>query len=66
MSDRAIVITGFCLLLTVALAAAAVTRSRRDQVASPGETIVYLTSTRTTKITAVLVWAWLGWHFLAR
>ncbi|MBF6219426.1 hypothetical protein IU479_15045 [Nocardia abscessus] len=66
MSDRAIVITGFCLLLTVALAAAAVTRSRRDQVASLGETIVYLTSTRTTKITAVLVWAWLGWHFLAR
>ncbi|MBF6338460.1 hypothetical protein IU450_21550 [Nocardia abscessus] len=66
MSDRAIVITGFCLLLAVALAAAAVTRLRRDQVASLGETIVYLTSTRTTKITAVLVWAWLGWHFLAR
>ncbi|UGT69359.1 DUF6186 family protein [Nocardia gipuzkoensis] len=66
MSDRAIVITGFCLLLAVALAAVAVTRLRRDQVASLGETIVYLTSTRTTKITAVLVWAWLGWHFLAR
>ncbi|WP_174184381.1 DUF6186 family protein [Nocardia barduliensis] len=66
MSDRAIVIAGFCLLLAVALAAAAVTWLRRDLIASLSETIEYLTSTRATKITAVLVWAWLGWHFLAR
>ncbi|WP_280496473.1 DUF6186 family protein [Nocardia asiatica] len=66
MSDRAIVIAGFCLLLAIALATVAVTRLRRDSIASLSETIAYLTSTRATKITAVLLWAWLGWHFLAR
>ncbi|WP_063049192.1 DUF6186 family protein [Nocardia arthritidis] len=66
MSDRAIVLLGFGLIAAAALTAVVLTRLRRDQVASLGETIAYLTGTRTMRITAVLVWAWLGWHFLAR
>ncbi|MGQ4619776.1 DUF6186 family protein [Nocardia sp. R7R-8] len=66
MSDRAVILLGFGLLLAAALVAVAVTRLRRDPVASLGETIGYLTGTRAMRITAVLVWAWLGWHFLAR
>ncbi|WP_039796795.1 DUF6186 family protein [Nocardia araoensis] len=66
MSDRAVILLGFGLLLAAALVAAAVARLRRDLVASLGETIAYLTGTRVTRITAVFVWAWLGWHFLAR
>ncbi|MFI5535088.1 DUF6186 family protein [Nocardia sp. NPDC051900] len=66
MSDRAVILLGFGLLLAAALVAVAGTRLRRDRVASLGETIGYLTGSRLTKIAAVLVWAWLGWHFLAR
>ncbi|WP_040865625.1 DUF6186 family protein [Nocardia exalbida] len=66
MSDRAVILLGFGLIVAVALVAILLTRLRRDPVASLGETIAYLTGTRTTRITAVLIWAWLGWHFLAR
>ncbi|MBF6467151.1 hypothetical protein IU427_18470 [Nocardia beijingensis] len=66
MSDRAVILLGFALILAAALVALSVTRLRRDSVAALGETIAYLTGTRTTRILAVLVWAWLGWHFLAR
>ncbi|MFD8249394.1 DUF6186 family protein [Nocardia sp. NPDC059691] len=66
MSDRTAVLLGFALLLTAALAAVVITRLRRDLIATLGETIAYLTGTRATRIAAVLVWAWLGWHFLAR
>ncbi|MFE7744808.1 DUF6186 family protein [Nocardia sp. NPDC057455] len=66
MSDRAVVLLGFGLIAAAALTAIALTRLRRDRIASLGETLAYLTSTRTTRITAVLAWAWLGWHFLAR
>jgi cell division protein FtsL len=66
MSDREIVIAGFVLLLVTALGAVAFTHIRRDLVATVGETIAYLIRTRAARIAAVLVWAWLGWHFLAR
>jgi hypothetical protein len=66
VSDREIVIVGFVLVLVAALGAVVVTHVRRDLVAPLGETIAYLTRTRAARIAAVLVWAWLGWHFLAR
>jgi hypothetical protein len=66
MSDRVIVIVGFVLVLTVALCVVVVTHVRRDLVAPVGKTIAYLTRTRVARIAAVLVWAWAGWHFLAR
>ncbi|WP_062989761.1 DUF6186 family protein [Nocardia anaemiae] len=66
MSDRVIVIVGFGLVLVVALGLVVVTHVRRDLIAPLGETIAYLTRTRVVRIAAVLVWAWVGWHFLAR
>ncbi|MGQ4597603.1 DUF6186 family protein [Nocardia sp. R6R-6] len=66
MSDRAIVIVGFALVLVATSGAVVVTRVRRDLVAPLGETIAYLIRTRAARVVAVLVWAWLGWHFLAR
>ncbi|MFI6364269.1 DUF6186 family protein [Nocardia sp. NPDC050630] len=66
MSDRVIVIVGFVLVLVVALGVVAFTHMRRDLVAPVGETIAYLTRTRVARIAAVLMWAWVGWHFLAR
>ncbi|WP_433756399.1 DUF6186 family protein [Nocardia sp. CA-135398] len=66
MSDRVIVIVGFGLVLVVALGLVVITHVRRDLVAPVGETIAYLTRNRVVRIAAVLVWAWIGWHFLAR
>ncbi|WP_330229519.1 DUF6186 family protein [Nocardia sp. NBC_00508] len=66
MSDRAIIVVGFVLILAATLGTVVVTHLRRDLVAPLGETITYLTRTRAARIAAVLVWAWLGWHFLAR
>lgn len=66
MSDRVIVIVGFVLVLVVMLGVLVVTHVRRDLVAPLGETIAYLTRTRVARIAAVLVWAWVGWHFLVR
>ncbi|MEV4126762.1 DUF6186 family protein [Nocardia sp. NPDC049707] len=66
MSDRVIVIVGFVLVLVVTLGVVVVTHVRRDLVAPVGETIAYLTRTRVGRIAAALVWAWVGWHFLAR
>ncbi|MBF6296669.1 hypothetical protein IU459_03820 [Nocardia amamiensis] len=66
MSDRAIVVIGFALVLVATLGAVVLTHVRRDLVAPVGETVRYLTRTRAARIAAVLVWAWLGWHFLAR
>jgi hypothetical protein len=39
---------------------------RRHRLATLAETLAHLVRTRTARIVAVLIWAWLGWHFLAR
>ncbi|WP_067473228.1 DUF6186 family protein [Nocardia amamiensis] len=66
MSDRAIIVAGFVVVLVAALGAVVLTHVRRDLFAPVGETVRYLTRTRMARIAAVVVWAWLGWHFLAR
>ncbi|MEV5837172.1 DUF6186 family protein [Nocardia sp. NPDC052112] len=66
MSDRAIVILGFTLLLAAAGGALLVACLRPNLFAALGDTITHLTRTRVGRVVAVLVWAWLGWHFLAR
>ncbi|WP_433193937.1 DUF6186 family protein [Nocardia sp. CA-107356] len=66
MSDRMIVIVGFVVVLLVTLGVVVVTHVRRDLVAPVGETVAYLTRTRVARIAAVVVWAWVGWHFLVR
>jgi hypothetical protein len=66
MTDRTIIILGFALLGVLTLAAIVVSHLRRDRLATLGGTVAYLTRARPVKIIAVLIWAWLGWHFLAR
>ncbi|MGW5515423.1 DUF6186 family protein [Nocardia africana] len=66
MTDRALVITGFAVLAVIVISTAIAARVRRLSFARLGDTVRYLTRTRTARIVAVIVWAWLGWHFLAR
>ncbi|MBF6169297.1 hypothetical protein IU486_31885 [Streptomyces gardneri] len=66
MNDREIVVVGFALLLGATLGAVVVTHVRRDLIAPLGETVAYLLRARAARIAAVVLWAWLGWHFLAR
>ncbi|HEU5472792.1 MAG TPA: DUF6186 family protein [Actinophytocola sp.] len=66
MTDRTVIIIGFVVVLTATVAAVLLSHLRRDRVATLAETVAQLTRTRAAKIVAVLVWAWLGWHFLAR
>ncbi|MBF6146450.1 MULTISPECIES: DUF6186 family protein [Nocardia] len=66
MTDRALVITGFAVLAVIAVSMAVVAHRRRMSFAGLGATVRYLTRTRTARIVAVILWAWLGWHFLAR
>lgn len=66
MTDRALVITGFAVLAVIVISMAAVAHWRRMSFAGLGDTVRYLTRTRTARIVAVILWAWLGWHFLAR
>ena len=66
MSPRAIIITGFVVLLVIIVAALIIAHTRKDRVATIWPVIDYLTGRRAVRVVAVLVWAWLGWHFLAR
>ncbi|HEV2780816.1 MAG TPA: DUF6186 family protein [Actinophytocola sp.] len=66
MTDRTIIILGFAALALLILAAVVASHLRRDRLATISETVAHLTRTRSAKIIAVLIWAWLGWHFLAR
>ncbi len=66
MTESVLVITGFTVLAVAIVIAVVVTHLLRRSTATLGETIRYLTRTRLTRIAAVVVWAWLGWHFLAR
>ncbi len=66
MTARTVIIAGFLLLLGLILAAVLLTQLRRDRFATISATLGYLIASRPAKIIAVLIWAWLGWHFLAR
>ena len=66
MTERTIIILGFAVIFTGTLAAIIGSWLRPDRLASVTETLDRLTRTRAAKIVAVLIWAWLGWHFLAR
>jgi uncharacterized protein DUF6186 len=66
MSDRALIITGFAALLVAVGGATLIAHLYRDRVATLGEIVDHLMRRRVTRILLVIVWAWLGWHFLAR
>lgn len=66
MSARTVIIAGFAVLLALILVAVLLTHLRRHRFATLSATLGYLIASRPAKIVTVLVWAWLGWHFLAR
>ena len=66
MTARTVIIAGFVVLAALILAAVLLTHLRRDRFATISATLGYLVASRPAKIAAALVWAWLGWHFLAR
>ncbi|NEW39108.1 DUF6186 family protein [Nocardia cyriacigeorgica] len=66
MSDRAVIITGFAILLGIALALTVVAHLRRDILAPLGAVVVVALRTRTVRLLTLPLWFWLGWHFLAR
>lgn len=66
MTARTAIILGFAILAALTLAVIVASHLRRDRLTTFAETVAYVTRTRTAKIIAVLIWAWLGWHFLAR
>ena len=66
MTDRTLVILGFAVIFGGTAAAIITAHVWPDRLATVSETLDRLTRTRTAKIIAVLIWAWLGWHFLAR
>jgi hypothetical protein len=66
VTPRAIIVTGFVVLLVIILAALIFAHARKERIATIWPVIDYLTRKRAVKVVAVLIWAWLGWHFLAR
>jgi hypothetical protein len=66
MTQRVIIITGFAVLLAVILIALILVHRNKSRIAPVWPVIDFLTRRRVVKVIAVLIWAWLGWHFLAR
>ena len=57
---------GFVVLLLVGLIVELTARRPAANGSRLGELLSLVVATRTGRIIAVLVWGWLGWHFLAR
>ncbi|MFI1462718.1 DUF6186 family protein [Nocardia carnea] len=65
MTDRALVLLGFAALAVAGVLAELAAR-RSQRCTTFGETLRLLLRSRVLRILTILVWAWLGWHFLAR
>lgn len=59
-------IAAFGVLFVLAAALVVVARARPERLGSFGEFVAHLGRRRITRITILALWAWLGWHFLAR
>ncbi|MGV9817629.1 DUF6186 family protein [Nocardia xishanensis] len=66
MTERAIVVAGFTVLLALTVGLTALAHLRRDLIAPLTEVAAAALDHRAVRIIAVLCWIWLGWHFLAR
>ena len=55
----------YFLLCGTALVFATVLERRRDPEVDSGRMFERALSDRTTRIAVLLIWWWLGWHFLA-
>lgn len=66
MTMRSLTIGGFVVLGVLALALYAAGRGRVARLAPLGELVDAARASAARRLTLVAVWAWLGWHFLAR
>lgn len=66
MTMRALTILGFVVLFVAAAVLVAASRRYRERLATFAEAVDAVGRRRGTRLGLVLIWAWLGWHFLAR
>lgn len=66
MSTRTITVAAFAALFVLAAVLVVAARIRPERFASFPELVAHLGRRRITRIAVLAVWAWLGWHFLAR
>jgi Family of unknown function (DUF6186) len=66
MSSRAITIAGFLAIGVAWIALELAGRSRRTRVPTFAAWLDLLMGYRYGRVGVLLVWWWLGWHFLAR
>jgi Family of unknown function (DUF6186) len=66
VTTRALTIGVFGLLLVAGVALDVLARRPGARVATFGDLVSGMLRTRLGRLTALAVWAWLGWHFLAR
>lgn len=64
--SRVLTIAGFVLLFAVASFAVLLARVRRDRWATFADALSAVSRRRSVRVIVLFVWAWLGWHFLAR
>jgi Family of unknown function (DUF6186) len=64
MSSREVTIGGFLVLAVVLVTLVAASRAGR--LPRFGEVIDLLGARRAGRVLVVLIWWWLGWHFLVR
>jgi hypothetical protein len=67
MTSRDVTIAGFIVMFGVAAILVVISWLRRDRLARFGD-VVRVVARRhiVLRATVLFVWAWLGWHFLAR
>jgi hypothetical protein len=66
MTTRALTILGFALLAATAVVVYIAGRAHRLGLLPLGDLTDALRSRTAVRLALVLVWAWLGWHLLAR
>jgi hypothetical protein len=66
MSSRGLTIAGFVALGALALALTVLGRTRRLGLARPGVVADAVRCTGVGRLALVVIWAWTGWHLLAR
>lgn len=67
MTSRLLQIVGFCVVFGLGGAMVVASLVSRRWFATVGEAIRAMTSRRLLlRLLIVCIWAWLGWHFLAR
>jgi Family of unknown function (DUF6186) len=66
MTIRTLTVLGFALLGAIAVVLYLAGRARRVGLAPLGELVDALRSQTVVRLALVVVWAWVGWHLLAR